>query len=126
MDMPDGYKHFSKTRPIESKHFDKVRRWMKAKERVATTEDFKNPDFDLWNDVRHNKVETDGETTQLKMTAEEIINANYNLDQCGFPQEEKVILSPEETITNFITKREALEKEIDAKLEELKQLLEIK
>ena len=45
---------------------------------------------------------------------------------CGFPQEEKVILSPEETIKNFIEKREALEKEIDAKLEELKQLLEIK
>ena len=54
------------------------------------------------------------------------VNINYNLDLCGFPQEEKVILSPEETIKNFIEKREALEKEIDQKLEELKQLLEIK
>ena len=59
-------------------------------------------------------------------TAEEMADHGYNLDLCGFPQEEKVILSPEETITNFIAKREALEKEIDAKLEELKQLLEIK
>lgn len=126
MDMPDGYKHFSKTKPIESKHFDKVRKWVKAKERVATKEDFKNPKFDLFNDTRHPKVEQDGEIVQLKMTAREIADANYNLDQCGFPQEEKVILSPEETITNFIAKREALEKEIDAKLEELKQLLEIK
>lgn len=126
MDMPNGYKHFSKTKPIESKHFDEIRRWMKAEERFSTTEDFKNPDFDLWNNIRHKRVVTDGEATQLKMTAEEIIDANYNLDQCGFPQEEKEILSPEETIVNFITRREVLEKEIDAKLEELKQLLEMK
>ena len=27
MDMPEGYKHFSKTKPMKSKHFDLVREW---------------------------------------------------------------------------------------------------
>ena len=27
MDMPEGYKHFSKTKPMKSEHFDSVREW---------------------------------------------------------------------------------------------------
>ena len=111
MDMPKGRKAFNKTNPIALKDLNPVKEW--------------------WNDRRviEDEKKSDDSATTYKAknySAEEIVDHNYNLDLCGFPQEEKVILSPEETIKNFIEKRESLEKEIDAKLEELKQLLEMK
>ena len=111
MDMPAGRKAFNKTNPIALKDLDPVREWWRDRKEI---EDEKKSD--------------DSATTYKakKYTKAEIEDHNYNLDLCGFPQEEKVILSPEETIKNFIEKREALEAEIDQKLEELKQLLEIK
>ncbi len=111
MDMSKGRKAFNKTNPIALKDLNPVKEW--------------------WNDrkVIEDEKKSDDSATTYKAknySVEEIVDHNYNLDLCGFPQEEKVILSPEETIKNFIEKREALEKEIDAKLEELKQLLEMK
>lgn len=111
MDMPEGRKAFNKTNPIALKNFDVVKKW--------------------WNNrevIEDEKSSSDSATTYKAnyYSVDEIKKGNYNLDLCGFLQEEKVILSPEETINNFIEKREALEKEIDAKLAELKQLLETK
>lgn len=108
--MPKGYKHFSKTKPIKSEHLDCVREW--------------------WNNRQEIEDEKKDDSSSISYKSKvydpsELANLGYNLDLCGFPQEEKIILSPEETISNFISKRETLEKEIDAKLEELKQLLEI-
>lgn len=111
MDMPKGRKAFNKTNPIALKDFDTIKQW--------------------WNNrevIEDEKSSSDSATTYKAnyYSVDEIKKGNYNLDLCGFLQEEKVILSPEETINNFIEKREALEKEIDAKLAELKQLLETK
>ena len=50
-------------------------------------------------------------------------NLNYNLDQCGYPVNEEVILSPKETMDNFISKREELEKQLDEKLKVIMQLI---
>lgn len=52
-----------------------------------------------------------------------IIEGNYNLDFCGFPNEEKVILSPEDTISNFKEERERLDRRLDEKLQEILNLL---
>lgn len=54
---------------------------------------------------------------------DEIASNGYNLDLCGYPTEEKIILSPEETINNFIARRNELDKEMDDKLAEIKRLL---
>lgn len=48
---------------------------------------------------------------------------NYNLDFCGFPNEEKVILSPEDTIINFKEERDRLDRRLDEKLQEILELL---
>ena len=48
---------------------------------------------------------------------------NYSLDFCGFPNEEKVILSPKETIENFKAERERLERKMDVKLQEIMDML---
>lgn len=55
-----------------------------------------------------------------------IINGNYNLDFCGFPNEEKMILSPEDTIKNFKKERNRLDRMLDEKLQEILKLLEVK
>mgnify|MGYP003301774103 CR=1 FL=1 len=50
---------------------------------------------------------------------------NYNLDLCGFPHEEEIILPPDELIANYQKERAELEAKIDATLAEIKKLLDI-
>ena len=54
---------------------------------------------------------------------QEIKDRNYNLDFCGYPLEEKVILSPEETVANFKEERDRLDNALDAKLDTILHLL---
>ena len=108
MDLPEGYKAFSKTKPVELKHFDDVINW--------------------WNDRVEIKDEKDDdsltETWKAKrFTIDEIAKLNYNIDQCGFPVKEEIILSPKETMNNFISRREKLEKELDEKLNKIIELM---
>lgn len=111
MDLPDG-KKFSKTKnPMKREHFKDVDEW--------------------WDNRREIQDEKEDESmTQTwkskQISIDEIKENNYNLDYCGFPTEEKVILSPEETIANFLKKREKLTAEFDAKLKEIMDLLEVK
>ena len=58
-----------------------------------------------------------------KYSINEIIELNYNLDQCGFPTKEDIILSPQETMNKFISEREQLEKELDEKLKNILQMI---
>ena len=108
MDMPKEYKAFSKTKPVELKHMHDIIKW--------------------WNNRIEIKDEKDDESLtetwkSKKFTIEEIRNLNYNLDQCGFPIKEEVILSPKETMDNFITRREKLEKQLDEKLQEIIKMI---
>lgn len=108
MDLPEGYKAFSKTKPVELKHMQ--------------------PIIDWWNNRQEIKDMKDDESLtetykSRKYTKEEIKNLNYNLDQCGYPVKEEVILSPKETMDNFIQKREKLEKKLDSKLQEIIKLI---
>lgn len=108
MDLPEGYKSFSKTKPVCLNHFDDVISW--------------------WNDKKEIRDEKTSESItetwkSKKYSIDDIIKLNYNLDQCGYPVEEEIILSPKETINNFISKRETLEKELDLKLQSIICLL---
>ena len=108
MDLPDGYKAFSKTKPVELKHMQEIVDWWNNRQEIK---DIKTDDSltDTW------KVK--------KYSIEEIINLNYNLDQCGYPVKEEIILSPKETMDNFIDKREKLEKQLDLKLQEIIKII---
>lgn len=108
MDMPEGYKAFSKTKPVELKHLNDIVEW--------------------WNDRHEIKDERDDESLTetwkaKKYSIDEIIKDNYNLDKCGYPVKEEIILTPEETMNNFIKNREELENQLDSKLEELIKLI---
>lgn len=108
MDLPNGYKAFSKTKPVELRHFNEVIEWWNN--RIEIKDEKKD---DSLTETWKSKV----------FTLEQIEKLNYDLDQCGYPTEEEVILSPNETMKNFINKREKLEKELDYKLEEIMKLI---
>ena len=52
-----------------------------------------------------------------------IAAGQYNLDFCGFPNEEKVILSPEEVLSIYVETREKLEKRLSEATTALGELL---
>lgn len=109
MDMPEGYKNFSKTKPILNKHFDDVKAW--------------------WNDRKEimDEKESEGQTTTYKAkcyTIKEIIDNGYNLDLCGYPHKEEIILEPKELIERYQEQRASLNAEIDKILAEVSKLLE--
>lgn len=108
MDLPEGYKAFSKTKPVELKHMEDIITWWYDRVEIK--------------DEKEENCLT--ETWKSKVyTKEEIENLSFNLDQCGFPVKEEVILSPKETMDNFIKRRELLEKELDNKLNVIVKLI---
>ena len=108
LDMPEGYKHFSKTKPMQTKHLEPVSEWWRN--RVEIKDERKDDSLtETWK--------------ARKYAIDEIKAGHYNLDLCGFPHEEQVILSPEDTITRYVEKREALDTEIDQQLTKIKSML---
>lgn len=103
LDMPEGYKNFSKTKPMKLEHFDPAIEW--------------------WN----NRVEIteDGFEKAKKYTVQEIIDKNYNIDLCGYPHEEEEILPPKELIQQYQEKRASLNADIDRILKEITSILGI-
>ena len=102
MDMPEGYKHCSKTKPIKSEHFDVVREW--------------------WSDRR--EIEEDG-NPKAKFYSVDELSADHNFDLCGYPHEEEEILPPDELIRDYRQRRAALDAEIDRKLAQICSILGI-
>ena len=104
MDMPQGYKNFSKTKPIKLEHLDPIATWWDNRE----------------------EINIDGFDKARKYTAEEIKDLGYNLDLCGFPNIEEEILEPDELINNYKVKRESLNAEINSILAEIEAMLGVK
>lgn len=103
LDMPEGYKNFSKTKPMELKHFD--------------------PAMDWWNN--REEINVDGFDKAKKYTAEEIAARNYNIDLCGYPHEEEEILPPKELIQQYQEKRASENADIDRILAQITEILGI-
>lgn len=103
LDMPEGYKNFSKTKPMKSEHFDPVRNWWTNREEMIV-DDFEK---------------------SKKYTYEEIVERNYNIDLCGYPHEEEEILPPKDLIQQYQEKRASLNADIDRILNEITNILGI-
>lgn len=101
LDMPEGYKNFSKTKPMKLEHFEEALSW--------------------WND--REEIEVDGFPKAKKYSLQEIVDRNYNIDLCGFPHEEEVIFEPMDLILQFQEKRASLNAEIDHVLEQITFML---
>lgn len=103
LDMPDGYKNFSKTKPMKLEHFAPAIEW--------------------WN--KREEITVDGFDKAKKYTAEELAEKSYNIDLCGFPHEEEEILPPKELIQEYQEKRASLNADIDRILEQITDILGI-
>lgn len=103
LDMPDGYKNFSKTKPMALKHFESAIQWWDNREEISI----------------------DGFDKAKKYTAEEIAEKNYNIDLCGYPHEEEEILPPKELIQQYQKKRASLNADIDRILKQITDILGI-
>lgn len=103
LDMPEGYKNFSKTKPMELKHFALAMDW--------------------WNE--RDEINVDGFDKAKKYTIEEIAGRNYNIDLCGYPHEEEEILPPKELIQQYQEKRASLNADIDRILAQITEILGI-
>lgn len=102
MDMPEGYKHFSKTKPMLITHFDKVIEW--------------------WNN-RREIYDEENNPKSKKFSVEEIKTQNYNIDLCGFPHKVEEILEPNETIQLFKDKITSLSLQANNVLDKIYNLI---
>ena len=102
LDMPEGYKHFSKTKPMRLEHFQPVLDW--------------------WDNRQ--EITEDGFDKAKKFTVQQLTEElGYNLDQCGYPHEEEEILAPMDLIQRYEEQRASLNAEIDRVLEQITNLL---
>lgn len=102
VDIPSDRKHFSKTKPMELKHFDDCIAWWNNREVIPDGEYFK----------------------AQKFTADYLLNEQgCNIDLCGYPHEEEEVLDPLDTIREYQERRTTLNAEIDKVLAELEALL---
>lgn len=103
LDMPDGYKNFSKTKPMKLEHFSPIMEW--------------------WEN--RTEISVDGFDKARKYTVQELAEKNYNIDLCGFPHEEEEILPPKELIQQYQEKRASLNADIDRILKQITAILGI-
>lgn len=102
LDMPDGYKHFSKTKPMKLNHFAPVIEW--------------------WNNRQ--EINADGFDKAKKFTAKQLSEGlGFNFDQCGYPHVEEEILDPTDLILLYEERRASLNAEIDRVLAEIRTIL---
>ena len=104
LDMPEGYKHFSKTKPMKLEYFSPVMEW--------------------WYDRQ--EISEDGFDKSRKYTLAELEARNYDIDLCGYPHEEEEILPPKELIQQYQEKRASLNADIDRVLATISEILGIK
>ena len=103
LDMPEEYKHFSKTKPMKLEHFAPVVEW--------------------WNNRQ--EIVKDGFDKAKKYTVAELQERNYDIDLCKYPHEEEEILPPKELILQYQEKRASLNADIDRILADISQILGI-
>lgn len=103
-DMPEGYKHFSKTKPMLPKHMEVI---------------------DEWWDNRVEMVDDEGYDKAKCYSFDEIKESGFNLNLCGYPAKTVEVLSPEDTMKEYREKKAHLDAEIDAVLDELSAMLGI-
>ena len=96
-DMPKGYKNFSKTKPMLLQHFGDTVQW--------------------WNN--RTAIEIDGFHKANNYSYNDLEKLNFNIDLCGFPHEEQVVLDPMELISNYQERRAELNSKIDSILGEI-------
>lgn len=104
LDMPEGYKHFSKTKSMKLEHCNPIKEWCNDRKEI---------------------IIDDGNEKSRYFSVEELIANDCNFDLCKFPKDEEEILPPAELLADYYKKRKALDHEIDKTLAEIQRILGI-
>ena len=103
LDLPEGVKNFTKTKPMEDRHFDPVREWM-ADKRPLSVDGFDKARF---------------------FSVAELEALNYDFDKCcPFPRQQEEILEPSDLIARYQAERRELDAQIDRLLAGISAKLE--
>ena len=108
-DLPERQKFSMKKNPIKREDFSVIDEWWDNRVEIKDEKE-NNSMTETWK--------------ARKVPVSEIISSGYSLDFCGFPNEEKVILSPEEVISNYIYQKKNLENKLEIATSNLKRYLE--
>ena len=98
LEMPQGYKHFSKTKPMLDAHFVPVKEW--------------------WGNRNESEI-------SQYVPVEDIAANGYNIDLCGFPHETVEILPPEEFIANYLNEKNAISTHIESILNRISAAMDV-
>lgn len=101
LDMPEGQKHFSKTKPMKLEHFTPVISWWDNRE----------------------EINIDGFDKSKCFSINEIKERNYNLDLCGFPSESEEVKDPFVLIAEYQKHRAELNASIDDTISKILEIL---
>ena len=101
--MPEGIKHFSKTKPMRLEHCQ--------------------PIIDWWNDRKEIVGEDIGDKAR-RFTAQEILEGKCNLDLCKFLVKQDELLPPKELMARYREERGKVDAKIDAVLAKIDALLD--
>ncbi|QJG66823.1 HsdM family class I SAM-dependent methyltransferase [Mycoplasma phocoenae] len=104
VDAPEGYRSFSKTKPMFPRHLNNLREWWKNKK----------------------EIEVDGFYKAKKYTIHELTEKKFNLDLCGYPHEEDAVLNPEEFVTKYQEIRANLNADMDKIVEQIADIFGVK
>lgn len=106
MDMPEGYKHFNKSKPMRLEHTACISEW--------------------WNDRKEYVSEDGSDEKARRFDAETLLEGGLNFDQCKFPKEDEEVLPPKDLLMQYHEKRNDLNARIDKTLSEIQSLLGLK
>ncbi len=107
LDKPEGYKHFSKTKPILSEHFRPLLNWWDNREELFIED----------SDTGEREYKS------RCFSVDELLALDCNFNQCSFPRDEEEILPPHELLQDYYHQRAELEHEIDKNLSIIKEKL---
>lgn len=102
LDKPAGYKHFSKTKPILLEHFDDAVKWWNHRETIQ---------------------DEDGNYKSKEYSFKELSESSFDLDLCGYPEIEEIVLSPTETISTYKSRRETIDGKINSALTKIEAII---
>lgn len=114
LDMPEGYKHFSKTKPMKMEHFEPVIEWWNNRQEIIVD------GFDKAK--KYTAYKTENGDIELR-DSNGLMITNYNLDLCGYPHIEEEILDPMDLIQRYQEERASLNAEIDRVLADITAIL---
>lgn len=98
LDMPEGYKHFSKTKPILASHFDDLRKWWVKRVELGEQDAPKAKAFDV----------------------DELVELGLDFNQCPFPREEDEVLAPMELMDDYLRSKNELDSQIQQSMEAIR------